>query len=170
MNDIEEKKKGVSAAPVVKKRSKKKALIIFGAVVVAVAVAFLILLEPFKFDRVKAECKEIGGDAVSPGSELLFINMPPNSAWINENVEESERENYSLDSWQNALGVVQYANGELGFSDDVLDQMMDWQTSKGSADSGRYSVYWEYHPDGCLSIRYSKYTLSDLINGSWSLF
>lgn len=160
----------VSSAPVVKKKGKKKVLIILGAVVVALAIAFFILLEPFKFDRVKAECDEIGGDAVSPGVELLFIKMPPNSAWINENVEESERENYSLDSWQNALGAVQYANGELGFSDDVLDRMMDWQSPKGSADSGRYSVFWEYQSDGCLSIRYSKYTLSDLFNGSWSLF
>lgn len=165
---VEEKKE--TAAPVIKKKSNKKIFIILGAVVVALAIAFFILLEPFKFDSVKAKCKEIGGDAVSPGVELLFIKMPPNSAWINENVEESERENYSLDSWQNALGAVQYANGELGFSDDVLDRIMDWQSPKGSADSGRYSVYWEYQSDGSLLVRYSQYTISDLFNGVWSLF
>ena len=150
----------VDAVATRKKNNKKILGIIIGiiGIVAVIAIVLVIALTPSKFDVVKKECAEIGKATVTTDKGYFTVV-------VLTDINSSAAEKYPglksmvLSMYQKqALETIQYANKELGFSDDVYSQMLHTNARMGrqSEENSKYKVTWTYHPDDGLIVTYSK--------------
>ncbi len=138
------------------KVSKKKLGIIIGiitGIVAVIAVVLIIAFTPSKFEKVKKACIKMGYSTVTSGKGYFTVDSMPDDIYSAPDLAAAK-----LGSLVTAKNTIQYANKELGFSDDVWSRMEVTTASMGrqSEENEEYKVTWTYNPADGLIVQYTK--------------
>ena len=156
-----------------KLKSNKKTVItvvISILLIIAAVIGFKILTKPNFNKMVDAVIKNNSeytfvGDVLTKGlgSEGAAVKVGDDGKWIKidtnpSNIDSDYRNSTYAGAYYVACqDLIEYINEQLGFSDQVFDDMLGTTALMGvqTAESPKATVKWKYHPDNGLEVTYT---------------
>ncbi len=109
---------------------------------------------------------EYEGFLVGNGYDLIFarvVKIGEDGKWMKVDSNPADTEGGGVLEFQRehlmnvTLDLIEYTNSQLGFSDLVLDNMLEttWAMGEQTAESKKATVKWTYHPDKGFEATYT---------------